>query len=133
MRTGVIFDTILALVLGGVIAFGCALYMKVNKMEEAFEPVPVWQGPQMSGSPEAAPQEIATQLRVKLSLEDSMKIAQLQEDVDSLFATDEVFAKSILYLDSCNQSKLTKTERAERRGRFVGGLLRGLFPNLPGK
>ena len=132
MRTGVIFDIILALVMGGVIAFVVALYMKVNDMEQAFEPVPVWQGPGMSGSPDQEP-ETATQLRAKLSLEDSVKIARLQEDVDSLFATDQVFAKSILYLDSCNQSKLTKTERAERRGRFVGGLLRGLFPNLPGK
>lgn len=131
MRTGVIFDYILALVMGGVIAFVVALYMKVNDMEQAFEPVPVWQGPQMSGSPDQP--EPATQLRAKLSLDDSVKIAQLQEDVDTLFATDQVFAKSILYLDSCNQSKLTKTERAERRGRFVGGLLRGLFPNLPGK
>lgn len=131
MRTGVIFDTILALVMGGVIAFVVALYMKVNDMEDAFEPVPVWQGPKMAGTEEEP--RTATQLRAKLSLEDSIKIAQLQEDVDSLFATDQVFAKSILYLDSCNQSKLTKTERAERRGRFVGGLLRGLFPNLPGK
>jgi len=126
-----IFETIIVLVLGAIIAFGIALYMKVNDMEQAFEPVPVWQGPGMSGTPEGP--EIATQLRAKLSLEDSVKIAQLQEDVDSLFATDQVFAKSILYLDSCNQSKLTKVEKAERRGRFVGGLLRGLFPNLPGK
>ncbi len=126
-----IFETIIVLVLGAIIAFGIALYMKVNDMEQAFEPVPVWQGPGMSGTPERP--ETATQLRAKLSLEDSVKIAQLQEDVDSLFATDQVFAKSILYLDSCNQSKLTKVEKAERRGRFVGGLLRGLFPNLPGK
>ncbi len=126
-----IFETIIVLVLGAIIAFGIALHMKVNDMEQAFEPVPVWQGPGMSGTPERP--ETATQLRAKLSLEDSVKIAQLQEDVDSLFATDQVFAKSILYLDSCNQSKLTKVEKAERRGRFVGGLLRGLFPNLPGK
>ena len=126
-----IFEIIIVLVLGAIIAFGIALHMKVNDMEQAFEPVPVWQGPGMSGTPEGP--ETATQLRAKLSLEDSVKIAQLQEDVDTLFATDQVFAKSILYLDSCNQSKLTKVEKAERRGRFVGGLLRGLFPNLPGK
>jgi hypothetical protein len=41
-----------------------------------------------------------------------------------------VLAKSVLYLDSCQQAKTIKQDRAERRGKFVGGLLKGLFPGL---
>jgi hypothetical protein len=41
-----------------------------------------------------------------------------------------VLAKSVLYLDSCQQAKTTKQDRAERRGKFIGGLLKGLFPGL---
>lgn len=42
----------------------------------------------------------------------------------------EVLAKTVLYLDSCQSAKTTKQDKAERRGRFVGGLLKGLFPGL---
>jgi hypothetical protein len=125
-----LFETVIVMVLGAIIAFGCAIYVKVTTMEEAFEPVPVMGGPQMGGTPNP---EKATHLRAKLSEKDSATISQLQSNVDSLFAADQVFAKSILFLDSCNNLKLTKAERAERRGRFVGGLLRGLFPKLPGQ
>lgn len=52
----------------------------------------------------------------------------LQQQIDSLKQEKVVLAKSVLYLDSCQQLKATKAERAERRGKFLGGLLKGLLP-----
>jgi hypothetical protein len=56
----------------------------------------------------------------------------IQHDVkfDSLKASTQTLAKATMYLDSCQQNKSQKVERAERRGKFVGGLLRGLFPGI---
>jgi hypothetical protein len=53
-----------------------------------------------------------------------------EETIDSLRAQVKGLAKSVIYLDSCNQAKTNKQERAERRGRFVGGLLKSLFPGM---
>ena len=53
-----------------------------------------------------------------------------QASIDSLSAQNIQLAKTILYVDSCQQTKTNKADRAERRGKFVGGLLRGLFPGL---
>lgn len=50
--------------------------------------------------------------------------------IDSLKASTHNLAKATIYLDSCQSNKSQKAERAERRGKFVGGLLRGLFPGL---
>jgi hypothetical protein len=54
----------------------------------------------------------------------------LSHQVDSLQSTNKIFAKSILYLDSCQVNKGQKAERAERRGRFLGGIIKGLFPGM---
>ena len=58
------------------------------------------------------------------------RTANMQARVDSLKAQNKALAATIVYLDSCNQNKTFKTERAERRGRFLGGLIKGLFPKL---
>jgi hypothetical protein len=58
------------------------------------------------------------------------RINAVESSVDSFKLKTDALGKSILYLDSCQQVKATKTERAERRGKFVGGLLKGLFPLL---
>jgi len=58
------------------------------------------------------------------------RIIQHDTKIDSLKASTQSLAKATIYLDSCQQNKSQKVERAERRGKFVGGLLRGLFPGL---
>lgn len=55
---------------------------------------------------------------------------ELTYRVDSIEHHEQIFTKSILYLDSCQQIKATKSDRAERRGRFLGGLLKTIFPAL---
>ena len=61
---------------------------------------------------------------------DSAAICHLESRIDSLKFADQAIAKSIVYLDSCNQNRTNKADRAERRGKFVGGLLKSLFPGL---
>ena len=58
------------------------------------------------------------------------RIIRNEDTADSLRRQINALAKSVVYLDSCNQAKNHKQERAERRGRFVGGLLKGLFPGM---
>jgi uncharacterized protein YpmB len=58
------------------------------------------------------------------------KIASLDSNLHKASVSANALAKSVVYLDSCQQSKVMKQDRAERRGRFVGGLLRGLFPGI---
>jgi hypothetical protein len=58
------------------------------------------------------------------------KIIEVKSSIDSLKAQNEVLCRSIIYLDSCQQIRTSKTDRAERRGKFVGGLLKGIFPSL---
>ena len=58
------------------------------------------------------------------------KNARTEGRIDSLKVETAALAKTIVYLDSCQQNKVVKQERAERRGKFVGGLLKGLFPGL---
>lgn len=71
----------------------------------------------------------AAQLSVKVDFIGSeAKFARQKSD--SLFMQNRQLAKSVVYLDSCQQDKVKKSDRAERRGRFVGGLLRGFFPGL---
>ena len=64
------------------------------------------------------------------SVKDSTFKIKLFRTVDSLNKKDSVLARSIVYLDSCNQAKATRVERAEKRGRFIGGLIKGLFPGM---
>jgi len=61
---------------------------------------------------------------------DSIANCHLESRIDSLKIANQALAKSIVYLDSCNQVKASKADRAEKRGRFIGGLLKGLFPGL---
>lgn len=58
------------------------------------------------------------------------RIIRHDTQLDSLKASTKSLATATIYLDSCQQNKSQKAERAERRGKFVGGLLRGLFPGL---
>jgi len=60
----------------------------------------------------------------------TMRIAHNEMRLDSMQNATMKVAKATMYLDSCQATKTTKTERAERRGKFVGGLLRGLFPGI---
>jgi hypothetical protein len=64
------------------------------------------------------------------SAKDSTYRIKMFKTIDSLNKKDSVLAKSIVYLDSCNQAKATRVERAEKRGRFIGGLIKGLFPGM---
>ena len=64
------------------------------------------------------------------SAKDSTFRIKMFRTVDSLNKKDSVLARSIVYLDSCNQAKATKADRAEKRGRFIGGLIKGLFPGM---
>jgi hypothetical protein len=65
-----------------------------------------------------------------LSVSESNQLKGLELMQDSLVKTDIVLSKSIIYLDSCQSTKQSKAERAERRGKFVGGILKSLFPGL---
>lgn len=58
------------------------------------------------------------------------RIIQHDVRIDSLKTSTQNLAKATIYLDSCQSNKSQKAERAERRGKFVGGLLRGLFPGI---
>jgi hypothetical protein len=52
------------------------------------------------------------------------------ESVDSMKIQIKGLGKSVIYLDSCQQNKSIKQDRAERRGKFVGGLLKSLIPGM---
>lgn len=58
------------------------------------------------------------------------KNARTEGRIDSLKVETEALAKTVIYLDSCQQAKTIKQDKAERRGKFVGGLLKALFPGL---
>jgi hypothetical protein len=58
------------------------------------------------------------------------KNARAEVRIDSLKVETEALAKTVIYLDSCQQAKTIKQDKAERRGKFVGGLLKALFPGL---
>lgn len=59
-----------------------------------------------------------------------LRNANIETRIDSLKVETAALAKTVIYLDSCQQQKAQKQDKAERRGRFVGGLLKGLFPGL---
>jgi hypothetical protein len=58
------------------------------------------------------------------------RVVALSGKVDTLYRNQQVLASSILYLDSCQNFKESKMERAERRGRFLGGLIKGILPKF---
>lgn len=125
-------EAVLSVMMGAVIFFMISIHLRIGRLEEALM-IPVEEvGLVEQLMPIQPMPQNATHLWAKISPEDSTRIVIIENKIDSLEMTDQAFAKSILYLDSCNNSKLTKVERAERRGRFVGGLLRGLFPRIPG-
>lgn len=59
-----------------------------------------------------------------------MKAIYHESRIDSLKEANAKIVKATIYIDSCQSSKVQKADRAERRGRFVGGLLRGLIPGI---
>jgi hypothetical protein len=65
-----------------------------------------------------------------LMLVQSVRIQVLSNANDSLKGRIKNLAICVQYLDSVHESKGYKTERAEKRGRFIGGLIKGLFPGL---
>lgn len=58
------------------------------------------------------------------------KIQRMQSRLDSAKQIERQLAKSIIYVDSVQVSRQAKADRAERRGKFVGGLLKALIPSL---
>jgi hypothetical protein len=60
----------------------------------------------------------------------TLRMAGMESKLDSMENATIKVAKATMYIDSCQSAKSTKVERAERRGKFVGGLLRGLFPGI---
>jgi hypothetical protein len=59
-----------------------------------------------------------------------IKNIRTEKRIDSLNIETAALAKSVIYLDSCQSEKVRKGEKAERTGRFVGGIIKGLFPHL---
>lgn len=79
----------------------------------------------------------AKQKRSKIDRKvDSMLLAHSVERQVLLNANDSLqkevrfLALCVQYLDSVDRSKQTKSERAEKRGRFIGGIIKGIFPGL---
>lgn len=60
----------------------------------------------------------------------TIRIIHTEEGIDSLKKANVKLAKATMFLDSCQATQKSKTDRAERRGKFVGGLLRGLLPGI---
>lgn len=48
--------------------------------------------------------------------------------VDELESNQAKLIQAVVYLDSCNTARSSKADRAERRGRFFGGLIKTLIP-----
>ena len=63
-------------------------------------------------------------------LQVTFRNANIEQSIDSLKVQIKGLGKSVIYLDSCQQNKTIKQDRAERRGKFVGGLLKSLIPGM---
>ena len=72
--------------------------------------------------------EISTANEAALSA--VIRTGNLEESVDSIKVQIKGLGKTVIYLDSCQQNKAQKADRAERRGKFVGGLLKSLIPGM---
>lgn len=59
-----------------------------------------------------------------------IRTGNLEESVDSIKVQIKGLGKSVIFLDSCQQNKTQKLDRSERRGKFVGGLLKALIPGM---
>lgn len=59
-----------------------------------------------------------------------IKNIRTEKRIDSLNLETAALAKSVIYIDSCQSEKARKGEKAERTGRFVGGIIKSLFPHL---
>jgi len=70
------------------------------------------------------------QYLAKSTLNTKLDVAYLNSRIDSVHVQNQALAETVLYLDSCLQNKTQKADRAERRGKFVGGLIKGLFPGI---
>lgn len=57
-------------------------------------------------------------------------VVRISARLDSAKKIEKELAKTIIYVDSIQTSKAAKSDRAERRGKFVGGLLKALIPSL---
>ena len=68
--------------------------------------------------------------RVQSISQYSANFDDIRWELDSVDIKLNHLATVSLYLDSCQQARTSRLDRAERRGRFVGGLLKGLFPGL---
>jgi hypothetical protein len=64
------------------------------------------------------------------AVESTVRNMRLECSVDSFRTQIKGIAKTVIYLDSCQQQKAQKADRAERRGKFVGGLLKSLIPGM---
>jgi len=60
----------------------------------------------------------------------TIRVIHLEQGIDSLKKVNLQLAKATIYIDSIQSTQKTKSDRAERRGKFVGGLLRGLIPGI---
>jgi hypothetical protein len=58
------------------------------------------------------------------------RVAQLEKHAKLQDSAIKVLALHAYHADSVNNHKQFKSDRAERRGRFLGGLLKGLIPVL---
>lgn len=70
------------------------------------------------------------QYLAKSTINTNLDVASVNQRIDTLHIQGQALAKTVLYLDSCNQVKAQKADKAERRGKFVGGLIKGLFPGI---
>jgi hypothetical protein len=70
------------------------------------------------------------QYLAKSCITSGIDLANINYRVDTVHKQNMALAKTVLYLDSCNQVKTQKADKAERRGKFVGGLIKGLFPGI---
>jgi hypothetical protein len=70
------------------------------------------------------------QYLAKSCITSGIDLANIHQRVDTVHRQNMALAKTVLYLDSCNQVKAQKADKAERRGKFVGGLIKGLFPGI---
>lgn len=70
------------------------------------------------------------QYLAKSSINTNLDVATINSRIDTIHVQNKALAKSVIYLDSCNQAKTQKADKAERRGKFLGGLIKGLFPGI---
>ncbi len=60
------------------------------------------------------------------------RVAALEKHAHFQDSVIKVLALHATHADSVNVQKQFKSDRAERRGRFLGGLIKGLIPGLSG-